>query len=180
MRTHALLPSRHRTCKQGGAAAVEFALVSLLFFTVLFGILEFGRMLFIYNTLQEVTRRGAREAVVRWVDQGSAIKTLALFGGATLPAGPEITADNIRIEYLDKDGIVVAALPTDPGDNLSACGDVTRTASCIFSVRVTIVDNDGDDGVVYSPASSMFSMLNIRLPSASVTMHAESLGFTVN
>ncbi len=160
--------------RQRGAAAVEFALVSLLFFTLLFGILELGRMLFVYNTLQEVTRRGAREAVVRWIDQTDAIKTLALFGGSALPAGPEITAANISIEYLNKANNVVVLAPLDPGDNLSACGDVTRTASCIYSVRVAV------NNVVYSPASSLFSMLNIALPSSSVTMHAESLGFNVN
>lgn len=164
-------PVRPARARQRGAAAVEFALISLLFFTVLFGILEFGRMIFVYNTLQEVTRRGAREAVVRWVDQGAAIKTIALFGGAALPGAPEITADNILIEYLNKDGNVVGLLPVDPGDNLSACGDITRTASCVFSVRVSIND------IVYSPSSSLFDILGIALPSASVTMHAESLGY---
>ncbi|MDC8759253.1 TadE/TadG family type IV pilus assembly protein [Janthinobacterium fluminis] len=160
--------------RQRGAAAVEFALVALLFFTLLFAVLEFGRMLYIYNTLQEVTRRAAREAVVRWVDQGAAIKTLALFGGAALPAGPEITAANISIQYLRKDGTEVASLPQDPGDNLSACGDITRTANCIYSVRVAV------DGVSYGPMTSMFSFLNIALPPSVVVMHAESLGFTVN
>lgn len=162
-------PSRQR-----GVAAVEFALVSLLFFTVLFGILEFGRMLYVYNTLQEVTRRAAREAVVRWVDQTATVKTLALFGGTVLPAGPEITAANISIEYLNRLGNVAAPLPGDPGDNLSACGDITRTDSCVDSVRVSI------SNVVYNPASSLFSMLNIAMPASSVTMHAESLGFTFN
>lgn len=167
-------PLRLRRARQRGVAAVEFALVSLLFFTVLFGILEFGRMLYVYNTLQEVTRRAAREAVVRWIDQGSTIRTLALFGAATLPGAPEIGAANIRIEYLKKDGGVVDSPPLDPGDNLSACGDATRTANCIDSVRVSV------NNVVYTPAVGLFSMFSVALPASSVTMHAESLGFTVN
>lgn len=163
--------------RQQGAAAVEFAIVCLLFFTILFAILEFGRMLYVYNTMQEVTRRGARAAVVRWVDQTAAITSIALFGGASIPAGAEVTAANINIAYLNKAGDVVAEvaeLPVDPGDNLSACGDALRTDDCIYSVRVSI------DGVAYSPMVSLFSFLNIALPPSAVTMHAESLGFEIN
>jgi hypothetical protein len=160
--------------KQHGAAAVEFAIISLLFFTILFSIFEFGRLLYVYNTMQEVTRRAARQAVVRWITDADAIKTYALFGGTSLPAGAEITTANINIEYIDKNGTPVTLLPEDPGDNLSACGDITRTASCIFSVRVSI------NNARYSPMVKLFSILNVALPRSTVTMHAESLGFTVN
>lgn len=160
--------------KQHGAAVVEFAIISLLFFTILFGIFEFGRLLYVYNTMQEVTRRAAREAVVRWITDTQAIKTYALFGGTSLPAGAEVTAANINIEYIDKNGNPVTLLPEDPGDNLSACGDISRTASCIFSVRVSI------NNARYSPMVSLFQFLTVPLPRSTVTMHAESLGFTVN
>lgn len=158
---------------QHGAAAVEFALVCLLFFTILFAILEFGRMLYLYNTMQEVTRRGARAAVVRWIDQTVAIKAIALFGGAAIPAGAEVTTVNISIEYLNKAGSPASPLPADPGDNLSACGDVTRKSSCIYGVRVSI------DGVSYNPMIGLFSFLGVALPPSTVTMHAESLGFEI-
>lgn len=50
--------------KQHGAAAVEFALVASLLFTLLFGIMEMSRVLFYWTTATEVTRLGARLAVV--------------------------------------------------------------------------------------------------------------------
>ena len=53
------LPSRQR-----GVAAVEFALVAGLFFTLLLGIMEMGRILFYWNSAAEATRLGARIAVV--------------------------------------------------------------------------------------------------------------------
>ena len=168
------LPPATRAGRQQGAAAVEFALVALLFFTLLFAILEFGRLLYLYNTVQEVSRRAAREAVVRWIDQTDAVKTLALFGGTALTAAPEVTAANITIRYLNKSGAEVTLPPLDPGDNLSACGDITRTASCIDSVRVSI------DNVSYTPMVSLFGFLNIALPASVVVMHAESLGFQIN
>lgn len=159
--------------RQHGAALVEFALVALLFFTLLFGVLELGRMLYIINTMQEVTRRAAREAVVRWTTEQATVKTLALFGGSAIPAGAEVTSGNIVIEYLNKAGELVTAPPEDPGDNLSACNDVTRAASCIYSVRVYI------SGVTYTPMLSMFANFHITTTGhyASVTMHSESMGF---
>ena len=50
--------------RQRGVAAVEFALVAGLFFMLLIGIMEMGRLLFYWNTVTEVTRLGARLAVV--------------------------------------------------------------------------------------------------------------------
>jgi Flp pilus assembly protein TadG len=171
------MPSRPaaRRARQPGVATVEFALVALLFFTLLFGALEFGRMLYLYNTVQEVTRRAAREAVVRWIDQGATIRTLALFGAASVPAGAEITAAAITIDYLKKNGDVITAFPTDPGDNLSACSDASRSDNCIYSVRVEIAGN-----VKYRPMLSLFGLFQIDLPRSTVVMPAESLGFTIN
>lgn len=154
-----------------GVATVEFALVCMIFFTLVFGALEFARLMFVYNSIQEVTRRAAREMTVRWIDQEAEVKTLALFGGAALPAGAEVTASSINIEYLSADGSVVTTFPSDPGDNLSACGDAGRTASCIYSVRVSI------NNIQYAPMVTLFSFLNLTLPNSSVTMHAESMGF---
>ena len=170
------MPTSHppSLIRQQGVAAVEFAIVSLLFFTILFGILEFGRMLYLYNTMQEVTRSGARAAVVRWVDQTATIKSIAFFGGTAIPAGAEVTSADMKIEYLNKAGTEASPQPLDPGDNLSACGDNTRTAECIYSVRVSIV------GVSYRPMVNLFNFLNIALPTSTVTMHAESMGFQIN
>ena len=60
--------------RQAGAAAVEFALVASLLFTLLFGIMEMSRVLFYWNTATEATRLGARLAVVCNKD-AAAIKT---------------------------------------------------------------------------------------------------------
>jgi Flp pilus assembly protein TadG len=49
---------------QRGAAAIEFAIVSLVFFTILMGAMETGRLLWTWNAAAEATRLGARLAVV--------------------------------------------------------------------------------------------------------------------
>ena len=50
--------------QQQGAETVEFALIVLFVFALIFAVVEFGRALFVWNALTEVTRRGARIAVV--------------------------------------------------------------------------------------------------------------------
>jgi len=50
--------------RQSGATIVEFAMVITLFLTLLLGIMDFGRMLFMWNSAAEATRWGARVAVV--------------------------------------------------------------------------------------------------------------------
>lgn len=165
-------PAPPRRTRQGGAAIIEFALICMVFLTLVLGIVELGRMMYLYNTMQEVTRRGAREAVIRWVSDSAAIKSTALFGSSTLPAAPEITSGNVTIRYLNAAGNVVTTMPLDAGDNLSACNDATRTAECIRSVSVSL------ENVTFVPLVSLFGMLNIAMPTTTVVMHAESLGFT--
>lgn len=53
----------HRKNERGTTIA-EFAVVALLFFTILFGIIEFGRLLYTHNALTDATRKGARYASI--------------------------------------------------------------------------------------------------------------------
>jgi len=47
-----------------GQALVEFALASMLFFTIIFGTLDLGRVVYQYSMLQNSIRQGARYAKV--------------------------------------------------------------------------------------------------------------------
>ncbi len=47
-----------------GQALVEFALVAPIFFLILFAIIEGGRFILYYETLNNATREGARYAIV--------------------------------------------------------------------------------------------------------------------
>ncbi|MBI3140352.1 MAG: pilus assembly protein [Rhodocyclales bacterium] len=156
---------------QGGATTVEFALVALFLFVLLLGIMDFARLLYLYGAVQEVTRRAAREAVVRWVDQADAAKRLALFGQDALPGGYEVTAADITVEYLNAAGGVPSPLPADPAANVTACLAAEGAASCIASVRVSVTAS-------YRPLMGLLPFLAIPVPASTVTMPAESLGFS--
>ncbi len=51
--------------RQRGGTLVELALVLPIFFLMVFGILDFGRGIWAYNTLSYASREGVRYAVVR-------------------------------------------------------------------------------------------------------------------
>ncbi|WP_119157505.1 TadE/TadG family type IV pilus assembly protein [Caldimonas tepidiphila] len=83
---------------QQGHEAVEFALVSsLVFFPLLLGAIEFGRLMHYWNTAAEVTRLGARMAVV--CDLNDAEIKSRMRGML-----PLLNADDIRISYYMEGG----------------------------------------------------------------------------
>ena len=53
-----------------GVELIEFSLVSILLLMLVFGIMEFGRAIWIYGTVAHVAREGARFAMVRGSDSG--------------------------------------------------------------------------------------------------------------
>ena len=76
-----------------GQSLVEMALVCMIFFFLLFGILEFARALYYYNTIVQNTRAAARWAVVNVLDNSDAAditttQNIVLYGGPTAQERP--------------------------------------------------------------------------------------------
>jgi Flp pilus assembly protein TadG len=55
-----------RSCRRNrkGAAVVEFAVVAPVFFLLVFGIIEYGRMVMVQQLITNASREGARRAVL--------------------------------------------------------------------------------------------------------------------
>lgn len=180
------------TVPQRGVAAVEFALIAIPFLLLVLGAMEFGRLLYLWNTAQEVTRNAARQAVVTDFNDSdaiAAIKRSAVFrvSDGTLPASSEISNASVVILYRNANGDIAAPMPADPGDNISACLDETRSASCIRYVEVCLSTGTTctDQTIAFRPMIGLFStsgpnstdLSGIRIPLSTVRMPAESLGF---
>lgn len=167
--------------KQHGAAVVEFGIIAMLFFTLLLGIIEFGRVFYLYNTVQEVTRCAAREATVTWTNNWGAIPRQCLFGSDVLVAGWEISAVNVRLRALNLAG--AQANPVTRDENITNCTDDPAGANCIRFVEASIVvenscDADGENcqPIQYRPMFGLIA-LQIGIPFSTVRMPAESLGY---
>ena len=55
---------------QSGSAIVEFTLIALMFFMLVFGLVEFGRAIFDYSLVSSLAREGVRWASVRGSGSG--------------------------------------------------------------------------------------------------------------
>ena len=68
-----------RACRQRGQALVEFALGALLLFLIVFGVVDFGRVIYAYSAVSNAAREGARYGAVHPSDTGlaQAIQTVA-------------------------------------------------------------------------------------------------------
>lgn len=192
MKTSSFALIRPKTA-QRGVAAVEFALVAMPFILLMFGVMEFGRLLYLWNTVQEVTRNAARQAVVTDFTNTTAIaaiKRSAVFRttDGPLPAAAELTNARVNIRYLNAAGDLPSPMPLSPGDNISACLDSERVAECIRFVEVCVsVGNtcQPDQSISFIPMISLFSqsgtyssdLTGLKIPMSTVRMPAESLGF---
>lgn len=164
---------------------MEFSIIAILFFTLLFGIIEFGRFFYLYNTVQEVTRCAARAAAVNWSTQWDSIRQQCLFGQNELVAGWEIGTTNIQLRHLNvcddpstpADDAVVAN-PGSAADNIAECSN--NTSKCIRFVEASVWCSSGQNcvanKVIYKP---MFGLIPLRvgIPNSTVCMPAESLGY---
>lgn len=175
--------SGRTTGRERGVAAVEFALVATVFFALLLGILELGRMLYVWNTVQEVTRRAARAATVTDFSNATAMNAVVrdailqagTSGSASLPGGPEVWCNSladcsVQIDYLDANRQKINSLPAGPSGNMTECS-TPGSNKCIRFVRASIV------GVTYEPMiAGFFPFFNVALPPSTVVMPAEALG----
>ena len=97
------------TDKQSGLSTVEFALVALVLFLLIFGVIEIARAFFVTSLLDEATRRGARMAVVCPINDPEIFQAAA-FNNTLIP---DLDAGDITVEYLDSAGATVGN-PADP------------------------------------------------------------------
>ena len=66
--------------RERGTTMAEFAVVAAVFFMIIFGIVEFGRLLYTYNALTDASRRGARYAVLHHQADIACVKNVVVYG----------------------------------------------------------------------------------------------------
>lgn len=149
-------------CKnKKGVYSVEFSIVAAVFFMLFFAVLEGARLMYTWNVLTEVTRRGARLATVCHVSQESETSPFSPVSTAVLSAAtfadspliPNLNSTNINISYLDYSGNTAGTFPQ------------------IRLVRAEIVNYQHQ---LLIPFISM----TLNSPGFSTTLPAESLGVT--
>jgi hypothetical protein len=177
--------------RQKGSFTIEFTLVFMMFLILVLGIIEVSRTLYMWNTLQEVTRRAARAAsTTDFSDQGAIaqLRRNALFGDSgQLPFGAPVTDQHIIVDYLSLQNnagvttqvpIPSASMPGCPARNRLTCTANANSPNCIRFVRVRVCEPGTDCSPV--PHTMMVPRLElpIALPTSTTIVRAESLGYT--
>ena|SRR5688500_6986644 len=110
--------------RRRGQAMVEFALIIPIFLLMIFGIIDLGRAVYAYSTLNNAAREGARVAAV---DQTlTHIEDVA--SGHAVGLGLPVTA--VTVEYRSAD---------DPDDPCPAAAGTALAVGCTAIVRVAYV-----------------------------------------
>lgn len=179
---------RHPGARESGIAAIEFTALAVVFFSFVFGIMEVSRLLFVYNTLQEVTRRAAAAAVNIYPNDTTAIEKVkqdAVFRNSPgkLVLAPPITDQHVRLEYLKFDLSVIpeTAWPASAAANRAICMANTHAANCIRFVRASVCDRDAADACDAVPSALLLPLvdLRVRLHKATTIAPVESLGYVL-
>ncbi len=160
-----------------GTSMAEFAVVATFFFMLIFGIIEFGRLLYTHNALTDAARRGARYAIIHTAETltdgqphpaGTCVRNVIMYGEGHLnsscqpPAGQPtlingISAATITIIYKGADLDNNPASPNPYGANL---GTATVTITNYrFNLSIPLIHR------------------TLTMPAYTTTLPAESAGF---
>jgi Flp pilus assembly protein TadG len=121
-----------------GQALTEFALVAPIFFLLLFAIIEAGRFVFYYETLNNATREGARYAIVNGANTlGCSTGDPAPGTTSCDPTGQDVV-DRVRATAFGMSGPAITVLP-DWIDNNGRGQTVTVSATYTYQSLVPLV-----------------------------------------
>ncbi|WBA79851.1 TadE family protein [Endozoicomonas sp. GU-1] len=157
--------------QQQGVAAVEFALIAPVLFALILGIIDFGRMMFTMNLLQESTRRSAEAATflfpdARGIESAKQAGILKADGSSSALING-LTTSHIDLAYLDVDGSVIAS----PAN--CAAYDSIRF------VRAQLAQGSGGYSFEFvTPVNLMGFPKTMAMPPFQVILPRESLGWT--
>ena len=89
---------------QRGAALVEFAIAATVLLTLIFAVLELGRLLWVHNALTDAARRAARYAVnqPKSADALKEIQNVAVYGnpaGTGSPLVNDLTINHVVVTH---------------------------------------------------------------------------------
>lgn len=94
--------NRRSKTDERGATLVEFAIAATVFLVAMFGVIEFGRALWVHNALSDAARRGARFAVLHSAGDVDKVKNVVVYGdeaGGEKPLIPNLTTANVSVSY---------------------------------------------------------------------------------
>ena len=142
--------------REQGLFTVEFAIIAAVMFLILFTVIELSRLIYVWNTANEATRRGARVAAVCPIGHPAVLQETVFArsgSGSDSPILYNLTTGNVDVKYLAADGITETT-------NFQS---VSYVSVAIVNYQLTLL--------------IPFIDKTLSMPTFETTLPAESLGF---
>jgi Flp pilus assembly protein TadG len=110
-----------------GQALVEFAIIIPIFLLLLFGLLDFGRVVYAQQTIAQDAREGARAGLVAALDNPVTIASYQKIRDAALKMTPGVAITNANVTGAT-------------GPCTATVGDSISSGTCFFPDGVTCTD----------------------------------------
>lgn len=146
--------STNRTGERGTTMA-EFAIIAVVFFMIIFGIIEFGRLFYTHNALTDAARRGARYAVLHKKSDIDCVKKVVVFGETNVNPTTCVETGLPLINGLTTTNVIVTYAP-DYGMNLGTA--TVEITNYTFNLSIP------------------FARQTLRMPRYATTLTGESAG----
>lgn len=149
-----------RSAEKGarGQALVEMALSALMFFFLFFGILEFARALYTYNTIVQSTRAAARWAVVN-VASNADSADIERTKNVVVYHDPDVSSGNGILVGLTKSLVQVSVVALEQDSN-----------GVPINQKISVAVS----GFQFQPVLPVFGTLT--LPAFETALYTESMG----
>jgi len=129
-----------QTCRERrrGAAAVEFAIVAPVFFLMIFGMIEFGRMIMVQQIITNASREGTRIAILEGTTDAEIVTAVerCLEGGGISGAEIDVSRNPPELAEYGEPVSVMVSIPFSKVSWLPSpmfgLGDRVMTASTVM------------------------------------------------
>ena len=97
-----MIRNLRKSGNERGSTLLEFAIGASVFCVAMFGVIEYGRVMWTHNALSDAARRGARYAVNHATGDAAAVKNVVVYGtpeGGGQPVVANLTTANVQVQY---------------------------------------------------------------------------------
>ena len=158
---------RLRRNNEKGTTMAEFAIISVVFFMIIFGIIEFGRLFYTHNALTDAARRGARYGVLHEQDKLLCVQRVVVYGESRVNPTTCAFTGSPLINGLTEANVTVTYKGADADNDPDT--DPTEYGMNLGTVTVVIHDYTFN-------LSIPFARQTLTMPNYVTTLTAESAG----
>jgi Flp pilus assembly protein TadG len=154
---------------ESGTSMAEFAIVAGVFMMIIFGIIEFGRLMYTHNALTDAARRGARYAVLHPENSNTCVQRVMIYGEWNVGPTPTCTLTGTPPQMINNLASATITVVYE-GEDLDGDPDSPNPYGMNLGTATVTITN------YQFNLSIPFFRQTLTMPSYTTTLTAESSG----